>query len=124
MGGPTTNYGVYKSADAGMSWAPANAGIGSSGIGALAVSPTDAKVAYVSTATALLRTMDGGATWSPLTWDTNASGDIPFVAAFDPLHSGILYAASVARIARSVDAGTSGRSYGRRAPFRTGPRPP
>jgi uncharacterized repeat protein (TIGR01451 family) len=107
MGGPTTNFGVYKSADAGLSWAPANTGIGSSGISALAVNPADAKVVYVSTATALLRTMDGGATWSPLTWDTNASGDIPFVAAFDPLHSGILYAASGARIARSVDGGTS-----------------
>jgi uncharacterized repeat protein (TIGR01451 family) len=107
MAGPSTFYGVYKSADAGLSWAPANAGIGSTAIGALAVSPADAKVVYISTDTALLRTIDGGATWSPLTWNVNPPAEFPYVAAFDPQHAGILYGASGARVARSVDGGSS-----------------
>jgi uncharacterized repeat protein (TIGR01451 family) len=107
LGGPSTFYGVYKSADAGVSWAPANAGIGSAMIGALAVSPTDAKVVYISTDTRLLRTIDGGATWSPLTWNVNPPNDIPYAVAFDPKHPGILYAADGTRVARSVDGGSS-----------------
>jgi hypothetical protein len=70
--GPNTFYGVYKSTDAGLSWAPANAGIASSAIYALAVDPTNANTVYTSTGSALLKSVDGGATWNPMTW--NAAG--------------------------------------------------
>jgi len=106
--GTATGFGVYKSADAGLSWAPANTGIASSQISALAVDPTNALVVYSSTGSALLKSTDGGATWKPLTWDAVASGNVyPMVVAIDPKHPSILYASTVARIARSVDGGAS-----------------
>lgn len=106
--GPSTGFGVYKSTDAGLSWAPANTGIASSQISALAVDPTNALVVYCSTGSALLKSVDGGATWNPLPWDALASGNVyPMVVAIDPKHPGILYASTTSRIARSVDGGTS-----------------
>jgi uncharacterized repeat protein (TIGR01451 family) len=105
--GPITSFGVYKSTDAGLSWAPANTGIASSAIYALAVDPTNAMIVYTATDSALLKSIDGGTTWNPLTWDRVASLGYPVVVAIDPKHPSILYASSVARFARSVDGGTS-----------------
>jgi uncharacterized repeat protein (TIGR01451 family) len=105
--GPTTGYGVYKSIDAGLSWAPANAGIASSLIFALAVDPTNAMIVYTVTDSALLRSIDGGTTWKPLTWDPVAAGGYPSVVAIDPKHPGILIASSTTSVARSVDDGMS-----------------
>jgi hypothetical protein len=104
--GPDTYFGVYKTTDAGMSWAPANAGIASSAIYALAVDPTNANVVYTSTASALLKSVDGGATWNPMTWDAAGFGGYPASVAIDPKHPGILYS-SGAFIARSADGGAT-----------------
>jgi uncharacterized repeat protein (TIGR01451 family) len=102
--GPDTFFGVYKSTDAGLSWAPANTGIASSGISALAVDPTNAKVVYAATESALLKSVDGGATWSPMAWDASATGGYPDSIAIDPKHPSILYAARWF-VARSADGG-------------------
>ena len=105
--GSDTNYGVYRSSDAGLTWAPANTGIASSEIYALAIDPTNANIVFTATDSALLKTIDGGATWNPVTWDTTASSGYPSGVAIDPKHPSILYASSVSRIARSVDGGAS-----------------
>jgi uncharacterized repeat protein (TIGR01451 family) len=105
--GPTTGFGVYKSGDAGLSWAPANTGIASSLIFALAVDPTNAMIVYTATDSALLRSIDGGTTWTPLTWDPVTSDGYPSAVAVDPKHPGIVIASTSSSVARSVDGGTS-----------------
>ncbi len=105
--GSDTYFGVYQSSDAGQSFAPANTGIASSIIYALAIDPSNANIVYTSTDSALLKTMDGGATWNPMAWDATASLGYPMSVAIDPKQPSIVYAATVGRIARSVDGGAS-----------------
>ncbi len=107
--GPNTYLGVYKSSDAGLSWAPANAGIGGVGISGLTVDPTNANIVYATSDAALKKSVDGGVTWSPMTWDTAVSTDFPWSIAVDPKHPNILYAGGT-RVARSVDGGASWQS--------------
>lgn len=102
-----TNYGVYKSTDAGQSWAPANAGIASSAISLLTVDPTNANLVYTATDSALLKSSDGGATWNPMQWNAGEASGYPIGLAVDPKHPSVLYASGVAQISRSADAGAS-----------------
>jgi uncharacterized repeat protein (TIGR01451 family) len=104
--GPDTYYGVYKSMDAGLSWAPAISGLASSQFDSLTVDPTNANVVYAATESGLLKSLDGAATWNPLTWDASASGGYPASIAIDPKHPSILYA-SRWFIARSADGGVT-----------------
>jgi uncharacterized repeat protein (TIGR01451 family) len=109
--GAVASYGVYRSSDAGLSWAPANTGIASSDILALAVDPTNANIVYTATQTALLKSTDGGATWDPVTVGVAAPfSNSTSAIAIDPKHPSILYAASAAWVARSVDGGASWQS--------------
>ena len=102
--GAVTYLGVYKTTDAGLSWAAANTAIASSGIDSLTVDPTNANVVYAATESGLLKSLDGGATWNPMTWDASATGGYPDVVAIDPKHPSILYAARWF-VARSADGG-------------------
>jgi uncharacterized repeat protein (TIGR01451 family) len=104
--GPDTYYGIYKSTDAGLSWAQSNAAIGSSGIDCLAVDPTNANIVYAATESGLLKSTDGGATFNPLAWNASATAGYPDSIAIDPKHPGILYA-SRTFIARSADGGVT-----------------
>jgi uncharacterized repeat protein (TIGR01451 family) len=105
--GAYTSLGVYKSLDAGNSWAPVNSNAAGSATLLLAVDPTNASVLYGASDSTLLKSSDAGATWSALGWDVAESQGLAGVMAIDPLHTNILYAASVGRVARSVDGGTS-----------------
>jgi uncharacterized repeat protein (TIGR01451 family) len=105
--GGLMSYGVYRSSDAGMTFEPANSGIASSEIDALAVDPTNADIVYTATQTALLKSLDGGASWNPMKWDVAAANGYPIGFAIDPSHPSILYAASGAWIGRSADGGSS-----------------
>jgi uncharacterized repeat protein (TIGR01451 family) len=99
---------VYKSSNAGQSWAPANAGIASSAIYTLVVDPTNANLVYIATASAALKSIDGGATWNPMTWNTAPFSGYPVMVAVDPQHPSILYAGGEAvQLARSADGGTT-----------------
>ena len=106
--GPTSSLGLYQSTDSGNSWAPVNANLSSSPMLLLAVDPTNANTVYGSGSASLLKSTDGGVTWSVLTWDSAApNATPPNVLAVDPVHPNILYAASVQRVGRSVDGGSS-----------------
>jgi uncharacterized repeat protein (TIGR01451 family) len=102
--------GLYKSTDAGNSWAAVNQSPASSALNLLAVDPNNASIVYGSgtpTGETLLKSVDGGATWSSLTWAPSASTGAPNVLTVDPVHPNILYAAGPGRIGRSVDGGSS-----------------
>jgi uncharacterized repeat protein (TIGR01451 family) len=110
--GPTVYLGVYKSTDSGNSWAPVNTNLASSPTLLFAVDPTNANTLYGAGASSLLKSVDGGVTWSVLTWDSAGSTGTPNVLTIDPLHPNILYAAGNQRIGRSVDGGTSWETLG------------
>ncbi len=105
-GGAAVYHGVYKSIDAGLTWAPANAGFESSAAYALAVDPTNANVVYTSTDSNVLKSTNGGATWNPLPWIVTSSNGTAGLITVDPKHTNILYAVGNG-VFRSVDGGTS-----------------
>jgi uncharacterized repeat protein (TIGR01451 family) len=110
--GPTVDLGVYKSTDSGNSWAPVNTDLAASPILLFAVDPTNANTLYGAGASSLLKSVDGGVTWSVSTWNSAGSTGTPNVLTIDPLHPNILYAAGNQRIGRSVDGGTSWETLG------------
>lgn len=65
-----TNQGVYRSADGGEMWSPANGGLGGYGdlvISGLAIDPVDPKVVIIGTwGYGLLKSTDSGSTWTRL----------------------------------------------------------
>jgi uncharacterized repeat protein (TIGR01451 family) len=100
------SLGVYKSVDAGSSWAQITAASLSPDL-LLAVDPTNPAVVYGRTDSALLKSSDGGVSWAPLNWPINTWHSYPIGLAIDPLHPNILYAAGVSGVARSVDRGST-----------------
>jgi uncharacterized repeat protein (TIGR01451 family) len=110
-GGNAAQYlGVYRSTDAGQTWNPANSGISTTTIGALAVDPTNSQVVYATTDSTLIKTTDGGSSWSSTAWPATSGAGAPFALAIDPAHPQVLYAAGSAAIGRSVDGGTTWES--------------
>lgn len=96
------NYGVYRSSDSGVTWSPANTGMESGRILAIAVDPTNAQIVYASSDGAgLLKSIDGGTSWTTIS--TNQTGSI----AIDPVHTQTVYAAATSQVQRSVDGGAS-----------------
>lgn len=101
------SYGVYRSGDGGQSWSAANAGMTSSPIYHLAVSPTNANLVYASTDTSMLKSTDGGTTWATLLpFGTGPSQSVGLWA-LDPAHPQIVYAGAYGLVVRSVDAGAT-----------------
>jgi uncharacterized repeat protein (TIGR01451 family) len=107
VSGPVTHFGVFKSSDAGQTWTPPTAGVASGSITLLSVDPTNAKVVYAATDSALLKSIDGGTTWNPITWNTGSGSGYPNTLAVDPKHPGVLYAAGAVQVSRSADGGAS-----------------
>ena len=99
--------GVWKTTDAGSSWAPITDGQASLSMGAIAVAPSDENVVYAGTGEAnnsadsnygvgILRSADGGATWSLAQGPANifaTAGLTTSKIAVDPTNPSIAYAA-------------------------------
>jgi uncharacterized repeat protein (TIGR01451 family) len=103
--------GVYKSTDGGDSWAPVNAGIETSQVVALAVHPALSDIVYAATDEGLMKTVDGGTTWTRLLWSGDALNEIfPASVAIDAADPNTLYVAGglfSAEVARSADGGAT-----------------
>lgn len=84
---PPVAFGVYRSIDGGTTWAPANHGIESARVSAIAVDPKNAEVVYAVADTALVKTEDGGASWRTL----KSSLKNPAQIAIDPANTNVVY---------------------------------
>jgi uncharacterized repeat protein (TIGR01451 family) len=115
MIGSGTLLGIYRSADAGISWtAPTSTPAGLNLL--LAVDPTSATTLYGATDTQLFKSTDGGNTWSALPANTVIRGG-PSQLLVDPVHPQILIVARVNAIARSVDGGATWESLQQQMPL-------
>jgi photosystem II stability/assembly factor-like uncharacterized protein len=104
----TVVSGVYRSTDAGQTWAHVS-GKGfppHAWVYALAVSPYDSRVVYVSTIKGLYRTSDDGKTWSAVSgpWSRRPDGTM-YGVTFDPVHSHHLYVSGNVGVFVSRDGG-------------------
>lgn len=100
---------VYRSDDAGGHWLFASSGL-PLGMAALAVDPSDARTAYAGRSPifqgepCLFKTVDGGATWVPL---SAAAGEPVSAIAVDPHDPSRLLVAGYSYLYRSEDAGAT-----------------
>jgi photosystem II stability/assembly factor-like uncharacterized protein len=119
----TVVSGVYRSTDAGHTWAH----VGGSGfpphawVTALAVSPFDGRLVYVSTINGLYRTSDNGKTWRAVSgpWSPGPAGTI-YGVTFDPVQRRHLYVGAYYGVFVSRDGGqtwTAGAGLARGGPL-------
>jgi photosystem II stability/assembly factor-like uncharacterized protein len=102
--------GVYRSDNAGGRWRLVATGL-LPGVSTLAVDPTDARIVYAGRGGALpggpaslFKTVDGGATWTPL---SGASGEAITDIAVDPHDPSRILAAGYQHLFRSEDGGAT-----------------
>ncbi len=112
------NGGVWKTLDAGASWIPLTEQLQSVSMGSLAIDPNDTNIVYAGTGElpgtvdsyagyGLLRSVDGGKSWSDVGPSTVAAYSRVIV---NPKHSNLVYAAagrSGGGVLRSSDGGNS-----------------
>jgi photosystem II stability/assembly factor-like uncharacterized protein len=122
----SSDDGVYKSTNGGRTWFRSSNGLTSLWIGTLAIDPKTpttlyAGVAYINTggpATAIYKTTDGGANWSPLV----SSNPLQTIAAIaiDPVTPTNIYASNGFAISKSTDGGATWVVAGNNSPGSVG----
>ena len=109
-----TPGGVYRSTDAGASWAPASDGLPlPTTVHDLAFGPGDTDTLYAATPDGAFRSTDRGVHWSPTT------GNLPTPAglvAVDPSTPATQYTGAGGRLYRSDDGGLRWRRIGQELP--------
>lgn len=97
--------GVYKSADAGVTWQPSGVGLSSTSLTDLAIDPSDPQKLFAVTAKGVAQSGDGGATWAAL---TSIPPIEPVAVQFDPDAKNTLYVAGAhGSLFRSTNEGAS-----------------
>jgi photosystem II stability/assembly factor-like uncharacterized protein len=103
-----TDYGLYRSRDAGKTWAQLEQGLFNQNIHALAIDPKDNNILYAGTSGGIFKTEDGGDHWTD--WFDAASGltngEVNDLV-IHPTDSEILFAATQGGLFHSDDAGES-----------------
>lgn len=118
VGGATG--GVWKTVNGGMSWTPLSDAEESVAIGAIAIDPQDSSIIYVGTGeygggyegAGILRSTDGGSTWTRLGAAEFTGGRIARIAldptpTVNPAKNRIVYLAGNLGLFRSADAGAT-----------------
>lgn len=111
--------GVYKSTNGGDSWTPANTGIEDRLVRAIAVHPTDPNIVYIGTWYEVMKSVDGGASWSELPWPGQHDAEVLAIA-IDPHAPDTVYAAGGVisyKVARSTDGGATWTSLAQPSTF-------
>ncbi len=106
--------GMYKSVDTGVTWTAANAGYTTKGVGAVAILPGDANTVYWGTNGDVLKTTNGGTSWTQVFAGGDA-GPNAYVdgLAIAPSNASVVYAAvGGGNVYKSVDAGASWANMG------------
>lgn len=111
--------GIFKSTDSGRNWTQLNTGFTSDvQVGALAVDPTQSATLYAAIRPqgadgVVLKSMDGGLTWSRITNGLPDSSALYVVALLvDPTNPATLYANTRAGVFKSTDGGGTWRATG------------
>jgi photosystem II stability/assembly factor-like uncharacterized protein len=102
----TKNAGIYKSIDGGLSWLPAQNGLGDASISSLFIDPVDRQTLYTPTRGALYKTTDGGENWREFVQAAYPSDRLTFFG-IDPLNNQHLYYVGNNDVQRSIDGGSS-----------------
>jgi photosystem II stability/assembly factor-like uncharacterized protein len=111
----TSSAGVFKTANRGLTWLPANGGINNSDISTLVVDPSNPNIVYVgiegcsagcSSPAGIYKSTNGGKTW--VAASAGLADDLQVVAlAIDPANPRNLYAATRFNgLFKTTDAGT------------------
>ena len=98
------NGDLQKTTDGGATWVSSANGIDDPFVFSLAIDPNNTSVVYAGTAgTGAFKSVDGGATWNPLTVDTTV-----WALYVDPTNSNVIYAGSNGNgVFKSTNAGAS-----------------
>ena len=95
---------VYKSENRGVNWVPLdNFNWGSPAL-SIAVHPTDPDIAYVATSSDIIKTIDGGSSWTILLTQSGLSCNSLAISPQDP---SIVVAGAASGLWRSTDAGAT-----------------
>src|SRR5262245_56382941 len=107
------NGGAYRSADGGVTWSGASAGLVNLDVRSLAVSPSDPQRVLAGTRSGGFLSENGGSSWSAI---ATLPGPTIGNVLFDPASPQIAYAAgSEGTLAKSTDSGTTWTAIGENA---------
>ena len=101
----TTAIGVYKSTDAGATWASANAGLLDLDVRHLVVDPVNRGTLYAATAGGVYKSTDGGTGWQKATSGITTADIVTL--AMSPTNPYVLYAATADGVFKTKNGGSS-----------------
>ncbi|MDY8136444.1 T9SS type A sorting domain-containing protein [Aquimarina sp. 2201CG5-10] len=108
--------GIWKSTDAGVTWAPLSDDLLQIGVSAIAIHPTDPNIIYIGTgdddasdtySIGVLKSTDGGATWNSTGLTFNNSSSLINEIYLDPSDSNKIFVSSNTGFYKSTDAGVN-----------------
>ncbi len=102
-GSDVAGYGVWRSTNGGLSWAPRNSGMGNLTINDMLMDPNNPDILIAAASNnRIYRSTNGGASWTA----SASLGNNPKDIAMHPTSTGIIYAAGT-RFHRSIDGGAT-----------------
>ncbi|MEQ8323108.1 MAG: PKD domain-containing protein [Vicingaceae bacterium] len=100
-GADAPGLGVWKSVDAGLTWAPSNTGMGNRVIGKMIMNPLDSSVLIAATSAGIYKSADKGQNWVRKTTNTSFYKDI----CYKPGDTNIVYSTANGNFYRSTNGG-------------------